>query len=400
MLTHQTLYKRRAKDMIVGILKEIKAEENRVCMTPAGVEVMRENGHRVLVERSAGVGSGFSDAAYLTAGAEIVETPAEIWSRADMAMHVKEPQPCEYDLIRQGQIVFTYFHFAACEQLTRAMIKNRAVAIAYETITGANNSLPLLTPMSEVAGRMAAQQAAKYVERAQGGRGILLGGVPGTPPATVLVLGGGVVGTHAAQMACGLGAKVYLLDMSLERLRHLAEVMPRNCFPMMSSPATVRELAKEADVVIGAVLVHGAKAPKLITRETLKSMKKGAVLVDVAIDQGGCFETSRPTTHTAPTFEVDGILHYCVANMPGAVPLTSTVALTNATLAYAVQIANKGWRQVARENSGIKAGINIAWGKVTYEGVADAFGLDYTPVDLFLESRPEDDWGHGAVAAA
>lgn len=370
--------------MIVGILKEIKTEENRVCMTPAGVEVMTGHGHRVLVENLAGIGSGFRDAEYRLAGAEMVETAEEIYARCDMVMHVKEPQPCEYKHIRKGQILFTYFHFAACEELTRAIVDSGAVAIAYETITDHANTLPLLTPMSEVAGRMAAQQAAKYAERAQGGRGILLGGVPGVAPATVLVIGGGVVGTHAAEMACGLGAKVYLLDTSLERLRHLAEVMPKNCFPMMSSPATIRELAKEADVVIGAVLVHGAKAPKLITREMLKGMKKGAVLVDVAIDQGGCFETSRPTTHTAPTFEVDGVLHYCVANMPGAVPLTSTVALTNATLRYAVAIADKGWQQVARENKGIQAGINIACGKITYQGVADAFDIDYTPVEELL----------------
>ena len=371
--------------MIVGILKEIKTAENRVCMTPAGVEVMKANGHQVLVEEAAGIGSGFEDAAYAGAGAEIVATPAEIFARADMVMHVKEPQPSEYDLIRPGQIVFTYFHFAAAEELTRAIIKSRSVAIAYETITGANGSLPLLTPMSEVAGRMAAQQAAKYAERAQGGRGILLGGVPGVPPATVVVIGGGVVGTHAAQMACGLGAKVYLLDTNLERLRHLSEVMPRNCFPMMSSPATIRELAKEADVVIGAVLVHGAKAPKLITIDMLETMKPGAVLVDVAIDQGGCFESSRPTTHEAPTYRVGKVLHYCVANMPGAVPLTSTIALTNATLPYAVAIANKGWQQVAREDAGIRAGINIADGKVTYKGVAEAFALAYTPVDDVLK---------------
>jgi len=371
--------------MIVGILKEIKVEENRVSMTPAGVEVMASHGHTLLVEKSAGIGSGFSDEAYLKAGAAIVDTAAEIYLRAEMVMHVKEPQPCEYEHIREGQLLFTYFHFAAAETLTRAIIKSNAVAIAYETITGPGNTLPLLTPMSEVAGRMAAQQAAKYAERAQGGRGILLGGVPGVPPATVLVLGGGVVGTHAAQMACGLGAKVYLLDTSLERLRHLSETMPKNCFPLMSSPAAIRELVQEADVVIGAVLVHGAKAPKLVTREMLKTMKPGSVLVDVAIDQGGCFETSRPTTHIEPTYAVDGVLHYCVANMPGAVPLTSTVALTNATLPYAVALANKGWQEVARENAGIKAGVNIAGGKVTYRGVADAFGLPYTPVDAFLK---------------
>ena len=374
--------------MVVGILKEIKTEENRVSMTPAGVEVMVGKGHQVLVETLAGVGSGFGDEAYRSAGGEIVATAAEIYRRAQMVMHVKEPQPSEYDLIQPGQIVFTYFHFAASEQLTRAMIKSQAVAIAYETITDKENTLPLLTPMSEVAGRMAAQQAAKYSERAQGGRGILLGGVPGVAPATVLVLGGGVVGTHAAQMASGLGAKVYLLETSLSRLRHLAEVMPKNCFPMMSSPATVRELVKEADVVIGAVLVHGAKAPKLGTREMLKGMKKGTVLVDVAIDQGGCFESSRPTTHSDPTFEVDGILHYCVANMPGAVPLTSTVALTNATLPYAVAIAAEDWREVARKNPGIRAGINVALGKVTYRSVAEAFNLEYTPVERFLISIP------------
>jgi alanine dehydrogenase len=374
--------------MIVGILKEIKTEENRVSMTPAGVEVMQGKGHTVLVESLAGVGSGFSNESYQSAGAEIVATSAEIYARAQMVMHVKEPQPSEYGMIREGQVVFTYFHFAAAEELTRAIVKTGAVAIAYETITDAENTLPLLTPMSEVAGRMAAQQAAKYSERAQGGRGILLGGVPGVAPATVLVLGGGVVGTHAAQMACGLGAKVYLLETNLPRLRHLAEVMPKNCFPMMSSPAAIRDLVKEADVVIGAVLVHGAKAPKLVSREMLKGMKKGTVLVDVAIDQGGCFETSHPTTHTAPTFEEEGILHYCVANMPGAVPLTSTVALTNATLPYAVAIAAEDWREVIRKHPGIRAGVNIAYGRVTYQGVAEAFGLEYTPVDHFLISIP------------
>ena len=374
--------------MIVGILKEIKTEENRVSMTPAGVEVMAGKGHTVLVESLAGVGSGFGNEAYQEAGAEIVASPAEIFARAEMVMHVKEPQPSEYGMIRRGQIIFAYFHFAASEELTRAMLATGAVAIAYETITDAEDALPLLTPMSEVAGRMAAQQAAKYSERAQGGRGILLGGVPGVAPATVLVLGGGVVGTHAAQMACGLGAKVYLLEASLPRLRHLAEVMPRNCFPLMSSPAAVRELVREADVVIGAVLVRGAKAPKLVTRDMLKGMKKGTVLIDVAIDQGGCFETSRPTTHKEPTYEVDGILHYCVANMPGAVPLTSTVALTNATLPYAVALAGAEWREVVRKHPGIRSGVNLALGKVTYQGVADAFNLDYTPVDHFLISIP------------
>ncbi|TGU70273.1 alanine dehydrogenase [Geomonas terrae] len=370
--------------MVVGILKEIKVEENRVSMTPAGVEVMVGHGHTLLVESGAGNGSGFSDDAYRKAGAEIVAEPAEIYARAEMVMHVKEPQSSEYEMIREGQIVFTYFHFAAAEGLTRAFIKSGGVAVAYETITGPGNTLPLLTPMSEVAGRMAAQQAAKYAERAQGGRGILLGGVPGVAPGTVVVIGGGVVGTHAAQMACGLGAKVYLLDMSLERLRHLSEVMPKNCFPVMSSPAVIRELVQQADVVIGAVLVHGAKAPKLVTRDMLKGMKPGAVLVDVAIDQGGCFETSRATTHREPTYLEEGVLHYCVANMPGAVPLTSTAALTNATLSYAVSLADRGWREVARESAGVREGINIALGQVTYRGVADAFGLPYTPVETLL----------------
>lgn len=371
--------------MIVGVLKEIKTAENRVAMTPAGVEMVCRQGHVVLVETRAGVGSGFSDVAYADAGAEILATSAAVYSRADMVMHVKEPQASEYALIRPGQIVFTYFHFAACENLTRAMLASGAVCIAYETIVGADGSLPLLTPMSEVAGRMAAQEAAKYAERTHGGRGILLGGVPGVPPATVLVIGGGTVGTHAAQMACGLGAKVYLLDTSLERLRHLAEVMPKNCFPVMSSPATVRALVQEADVVIGAVLVHGAKAPKLVSRDMLKTMKEGAVLVDVAIDQGGCFETSRATTHSEPTFVVDGVVHYCVANMPGAVPLTSTVALTNATLPYALKIADMGWQEAARQQHGIREGLNIVAGKITYAGVADAFGLEYTPVEAFLQ---------------
>ncbi len=373
--------------MIVGILKEIKVEENRVCMTPSGVEVMKNNGHDVFVETSAGVGSGFSDDDYRQVGAEISPSPADVYARSEMVMHVKEPQPVEYPMIREGQIVFTYFHFAAGEELTQAMIDRKAVCVTYETITNPDGSLPLLTPMSEVAGRMAAQEAAKYLERSQGGRGILMGGVPGVAPATVVVIGGGVVGTHAAQMACGLGAKVYLLDMNLERLRHLSEVMPKNCFPMMSSPATVRDLIQEADVVIGAVLLHGAKAPKLLTREMLATMKRGAVLVDVAIDQGGCFETSKATTHTDPIYEVDGIVHYCVANMPGAVPLTSTMALTNATLPYAVKLANDGWKQAAQSDTGIKDGLNVVAGMVCFRGVAEAFGFAYVPVEDILNDE-------------
>lgn len=370
--------------MIVGILKEIKAEENRVCMTPAGIEVMIANGHAVLVEKSAGAGSGFEDDAYLKAGAEMVDTPEEIYARSDMVMHVKEPLPSEYGLIREGQIVFTYLHLAAAEELTHALIKSRGICIAYETIQKADGSLPLLTPMSEVAGRMAIQQGAKYLEMAQGGHGVLIGGVPGVDPGHVVVIGGGIVGVNAAKMACGLGAKVYILDMNLDRLRYLSDVMPANCFLLYSSPATVRELVCKADVIVGAVLIPGAKAPKLITRKMLGRMKRGAVLVDVAIDQGGCFETSRPTTHSDPIYTVDDVVHYCVANMPGAVPRTSTMALTNATLPYAVEIANKGWMRALVENQEIKRGANVIDGHVTYQAVAEAFDLEYTPVKQLL----------------
>jgi len=300
-------------------------------------------------------------------------------------MHVKEPLPAEYDLIQKDQIIFTYLHLAAAEELTRVLIKSGSISIAYETIQKADGSLPLLTPMSEVAGRMAIQQGAKYLEMAQGGHGVLLGGVPGVDPGTVVIIGGGVVGTHAAKMACGLGAKVYILDMNLERLRYLSDVMPSNCFLLMSKPTTVRRLIKEADVVVGAVLIPGAKAPRLITREMLKTMKKGAVLVDVAIDQGGCFETSKATTHGEPIYTVEGVVHYCVANMPGAVPKTSTLALTNATLPYAVEIANKGWKKAMKQNSEIKLGANVVNGKVTYQGVAEAFGLKFTPINTLLK---------------
>ena len=370
--------------MIVGVLKEIKAEENRVCMTPAGVEVMKQNGHEVLVEKDAGKGSGFSNRVYAEAGAEIVDTPAAIFKRAKMVMHVKEPLPTEYKLIRKDQIIFTYLHLAAAEELTQVLIKSGSISIAYETIQKEDGSLPLLTPMSEVAGRMAIQQGAKYLEMEHGGHGVLLGGVPGVDPGTVVIIGGGVVGTNAAKMACGLGAKVYILDMNLERLRYLSDVMPSNCFLLMSKPTTVRRLIKEADVVVGAVLIPGAKAPKLLTREMLKTMKKGAVLVDVAIDQGGCFETSKATTHGQPIYTVDGVVHYCVANMPGAVPKTSTLALTNATLPYAVEIADKGWRKAMKQNPEIKHGANVVKGKVTYRGVAEAFGLKFTSIDSLL----------------
>ncbi len=376
----------RGGKMIVGILKEIKSEENRVCMTPAGVEVMVKSGHEVMVEKSAGMGSGFTDDAYTRSGAQIVDKPKQIYAKADMVMHVKEPLPPEYDLIREGQIVFTYLHLAADEPQTRALIKSKAVCIAYETIQKADGSLPLLTPMSEVAGRMAIQEGARFLEMTQGGHGILLGGVPGVEPATVVVIGSGVVGVNAAKMACGLGAKVYLLGRNLNRLRYLSDVMPANCFTLMSSPATIRKLVKTADVVIGAVLIPGAKAPKLVTRDMLKTMKSGSVLVDVAIDQGGCFETSKATTHGNPTFIIDGVVHYCVANMPGAVAKTSALALTNATLPYALQIADLGWKGAMQADEEIKLGANIIHGKVTYKAVAEAFGLVYTPVDKLLKS--------------
>ncbi len=367
--------------MRVGILREIKAEENRVCMTPAGVEVLIAKGHEVVVEKDAGVGSGFEDGAYFNAGAEIIDAAKKIFESADMVMHVKEPQPAECDMLREGQIIFTYLHLAADERQTRGLLKSKSIAIAYETIQKKDGSLPLLTPMSEVAGRMAIQEGAKYLEMAQGGRGILLGGVPGVEPGNVVVIGGGVVGINAAKMACGLGAKVYVLDKNLERLRYLSEVMPSNCFTLYSSPSVLRDLIATADVVVGAVLVPGYKAPRLVTRDMLKTMKTGAVVVDVAIDQGGCFETSRPTTHGDPIYTVDGVVHYCVANMPGAVPRTSTSALTNATLPYAVEIADKGWKKAMAENPEIALGANVVEGHVTYRGVSEAFDLAYKPIE-------------------
>jgi len=371
--------------MIVGILKEIKTSENRVCMTPAGAEIMVRHGHTVLAEKDAGTGSGFYDNEYEKSGAEIIDTAEGIYSRSDMVMHVKEPLPAEYKLIRKGQIVFTYLHLAADRLLTETLMKTESICIAYETIQKENGSLPLLIPMSEVAGRMAVQQGAKYLEMPQGGSGVLLGGVTGVEPGTVVVLGGGIVGTNAAKMACGLGAKVYILDTNTDRLRYLSDVMPSNCIPLMSSPAAVRDLIKSADLVIGAVLIPGAKAPELITRDLLKTMKRGSVIVDVSIDQGGCFETSKATTHKDPVYVVDGVIHYCVANMPGAVPKTSTMALTNATLPYALQIAEKGWRRAMKENREILHGANIINGKITYKAVADAFGMDYTSPEEFVD---------------
>jgi len=370
--------------MRVGVLKEIKIKENRVALTPSGVEQMRLHGHEVLVETHAGDGSAFSDGEYIKAGAVICNTPKEIYQKCQMIIKVKEPLPVEYPMIRNGQILFTFFHFAASLELTRAIMDSGSIAVAYETVERENGSLPLLTPMSEVAGKMAIQEGAKYLEKTFGGKGILLSGVPGVDSGTVLVIGGGTVGTNAAKIACGLGAKVYLLDNNLERLRYLSDIMPKNCFPIMSSPATLRRILKEADLVVGAVLIPGAVAPKLVTRDMLPLMKKGSVIVDVAIDQGGCVETAKPTTHDQPIFEVDGIIHYCVANMPGAVSYTSTKALTNATLPYALELADKGYKKAARENQHIAKGINIIKGKVTHKGVAEAFGLKYEPLNSLL----------------
>jgi alanine dehydrogenase len=370
--------------VIIGVPKEIKANENRVAVTPVGVETFVQHGHTVMVEKSAGMGSGFDDAHYEKNGAKLVAAAEEIYAKADMIVKVKEPLAVEYGLIRRGQVVFTYFHFASSRELTEAMISSRCVSIAYETVQKSNGDLPLLIPMSEVAGRMAIQEGAKYLEESTGGRGILLGGVPGVAPADVVILGGGVVGTNAAKMAAGLGAKVMILDISLERLRYLDDIMPRNVFTLMSNPHNIRECLKTADLLVGAVLIPGAKAPRLVTRDMLKFMKKRSVIVDVAVDQGGCVETCHPTTHENPTFVVEDVLHYCVANMPGAVPFTSTLALTNATLPYAVQIANKGYVKAAKENREILLGLNIIDGKIVYEGVAEAFGLPFTPAEKML----------------
>ncbi len=370
--------------MIVGVLKEIKAEENRVCMSPGGVEFMRQIGHRILVEKNAGKASGFSNANYIKAGAEVIDSPEDIFKQAKIIMRVKEPQPFEFKMIRRGQVYFSYLHLAASKELTEALIKSKGICISYETIQKADGSLPLLKPMSEVAGPMAIHEGAKYLEMAQGGQGVLLGGVPGVDPATVVIIGGGAVGINAAKTASGMGAKVYILDIDLDRLRYLSDVMPAQCVTLMSSPAVIRGVLLNADLVVGAVLVPGSKTPTLVTREMLRTMKKGAVLVDVSIDQGGCIETSRETTHADPIYKIDGIVHYAVSNMPGALPRTSTLALNNATLPYIAEIANKGWKKAMRENPEIRAGANVVQGKVTYKGVAEAFGLKYQPISSLL----------------
>jgi alanine dehydrogenase len=366
--------------MIIGVPKEIKSNENRVALTPAGAMELVRRGHTVYVQSSAGEGSGFEDEDYIEAGGSILQTADEVWAIAEMIMKVKEPIQEEYGRCRKDQLVFTYFHFASSEELTHAMIKSGAVCLAYETVETKDRQLPLLIPMSEVAGRMAIQQGAKFLEKPVKGRGVLLGGVPGVPPGKVLVLGGGIVGTQAAKMAAGLGAQVTILDVSLTRLRYLSDVMPANVITMFSSEYNIRRLIKDHDLVVGAVLIPGAKAPKLITRDMLSTMRPGTVLVDVAVDQGGCFETTHATTHADPTYIIDHVVHYCVANMPGAVPFTSTVALTNATLPYAIQLANKGWKKACKENHELLLGLNVVGGKIVYQGVADAFGLEMTSV--------------------
>jgi alanine dehydrogenase len=366
--------------MIIGVPKEIKNNENRVGLTPAGVSALVKAGHQVFVQATAGNGSGFSDNEYTEAGATILPTINDVYGKAEMIIKVKEPIEQEYPLIKEGQLLFTYFHFASYEPLTHAMIKSKAVCLAYETVEKPDRSLPLLVPMSEVAGRMSVQEGAKYLEKPMGGRGILLGGVPGVRPASVLVLGGGIVGTQAAKMAAGLGADVTLMDISLPRLRQLDDLLPANVKTVYSNEYNIREAIKYADLIVGAVLIPGAKAPSLITKDMLITMRPGTVMVDVAIDQGGCFETSKATTHEDPIYVVDGVIHYCVANMPGAVPYTSTLALTNATLPYALQLANKGWKKACAENKELELGLNVVDGKVVYKGVAEAFNLPYVEV--------------------
>jgi alanine dehydrogenase len=370
--------------MIIGVPKEIKTNENRVALTPAGAMELTKRGHTVYVQSTAGIGSGFADSEYEDAGANILPDIKSVYDIAEMIIKVKEPIEEEYGLIRQNQLLFTYFHFASYEPLTNAMIKSGAVCLAYETVELPDGSLPLLIPMSEVAGRMAIQEGAKYLEKPVKGRGVLLGGVPGVAPGRVMVLGGGIVGTQAAKMAAGLGAEVSIMDINLPRLRYLSEIMPANVVTIFSNEYTIRQMIKDHDLIIGAVLIPGAKAPKLITADMLKSMRPGTVMVDVAVDQGGCFETTKPTTHDEPTYIIDDVVHYCVANMPGAVPATSTLALTNATLPYAIQLASKGWRKACTDNAALRKGLNVVNGKVVYQGVADAFGLPYVDVVAVL----------------
>lgn len=370
--------------MIIGVPKEIKTNENRVALTPAGAFELIKRGHTVYVQSTAGLGSGFHDSAYEDVGAKILPTIEATYDIAEMIIKVKEPIESEYALIKENQLVFTYFHFASYQPLTEAMVKSKATCLAYETVESPDGSLPLLVPMSEVAGRMATQEGAKYLEKPMGGKGILLGGVPGVPPANVMVLGGGIVGMNAAKMAAGLGANVTIMDINLNRLRYLDDVMPANVRTMYSNQFNIEALIPTQDVIIGAVLIPGAKAPNLITRPMLKKMQPGTVLVDVAVDQGGCIETCTPTTHTDPIFVIDDVVHYCVANMPGAVPYTSTIALTNATLPYAIQLANHGWEKACKNNAELAKGLNIINGKIVYKAVADAFDMEYTPLETFV----------------
>jgi alanine dehydrogenase len=370
--------------MIIGVPKEIKNNENRIALTPGGANELVKDGHKVYIQKSAGIGSGFSDAKYKKAGAKILPDIKAIYKKAEMIMKVKEPIKEEYKLIRENQLVFTYFHFASHKPLTTAMIKSKSVCLAYETVENPNKSLPLLVPMSEVAGRMSIQQGAKYLEKPQKGIGILLGGIPGVQPAKVMILGGGIVGMQAAKMAAGFGATVTILDINLERLRYLDDIMPANVSTMYSNEFNIRKMIKNHDLIIGAVLIPGAKAPNLITRDMLKEMRAGTVMVDVAVDQGGCFETTKPTTHEKPTYIIDDIVHYSVANMPGAVPYTSTIGLTNATLPFARQLASKGWKKACKENPSLKKGLNIINGDVVYKGVSDAFKLKYNDVENYL----------------
>ncbi|MDY3858416.1 MAG: alanine dehydrogenase [Muribaculaceae bacterium] len=368
--------------MIIGVPKEIKNNENRVGVTPAGARELVAHGHEVYVQSTAGEGTGFSDAEYEAAGAKMLPTIEEVYSIAEMIIKVKEPIRPEYHLIKRNQVVFTYFHFASDRELTEAMLRSGAVCIAYETVRLPDRSLPLLVPMSEVAGRMSIQEGCRFLEKPQGGRGILMGGVPGVKPAKVLILGAGVVGRNAAMMAAGLGADVTIADISLPTLRHINEVMPKNVKTLYSSRHNIEMELPTTDLVIGSVLIPGAKTPKLITRDMLKLMRPGTLLVDVAIDQGGCFETSEPTTHSNPTYTIDGIVHYAVANIPGAVPFTSTLALTNATLPYALRLADKGWREACKADHALEQGVNIVEGKVVYKAVADAWDLPYHELNL------------------
>ena len=368
--------------MIIGIPKEIKNNENRVALTPAGAKELVKRGHTVYVQHTAGENSGFPNSAYETVGAKILPSINDVYQTAEMIVKVKEPIAVEYPLVRKGQLVFTYFHFASDEKLTLAMMDSGSVCLAYETVENPDGTLPLLIPMSEVAGRMSIQEGARFLETPQGGKGILLGGVPGVKPARVLVLGGGIVGYNAALMAAGMGADVTIADISLPRLRHLEEIMPANVRTLYSSTHNIETELPATDLVIGAVLIPGAKAPHLITKEMLGLMKPGSVLVDVAIDQGGCFETSHPTTHADPVYTVDGIVHYCVANIPGAVPQTSTLALTNATLPYVLELADKGWKEACKEDKTLYPGLNIIEGQIVYPAVAEAFGLPCYPAVL------------------